>query len=209
MLFWRDNNTGKTTVLQAIAAWSCPRAFPRQNDFMRHGGAYSKVPVASAVLAVPRSFDLLWRDRSYTGSIEIVLQTDQWTIPMEIMADSTEQVYVRPRAHVEPWVVESARLNTVFVPPMTGLSVDEPVYTRPKVDHLLGQARPGEALRNLLIEANSTESVWSALQASIRRLFNLELLRPNTEGPHIIAEYRSGLGRPLDIASAGSGFNRC
>jgi ABC-type molybdenum transport system ATPase subunit/photorepair protein PhrA len=205
------NNTGKTTVLQAIAAWGLAlERFRAKNDFMRHGGAYSKVPVTRQLFsAVPlRSFDLLWRDRSYTGSIEIVLQTDQWTIPMEIMADSTEQVYVRPRAHVEPWVVESARLNTVFVPPMTGLSVDEPVYTRPKVDHLLGQARPGEALRNLLIEANSTESVWSALQASIRRLFNLELLRPNTEGPHIIAEYRSGLGRPLDIASAGSGFQQ-
>jgi predicted ATPase len=205
------NNTGKTTVLQAIAAWGLALdRFRAKNDFQRHGGAYSKVPVTRQLFsAVPlRAFDLLWRDRSYTGSIEISLQTDKWTIPMELVSDSTEQVYVRPRSSVEPWSVQSAKLNTVFVPPMTGLSVDEPVYTRPKVNDLLGQAKPGEALRNLLVEANATEAVWSALQKSIRRLFNLELLRPNTEGPHIIAEYRASSGQPLDIASAGSGFQQ-
>jgi hypothetical protein len=86
---------------------------------------------------------------------------------MELMADSTEQVYVRPLYSVDPSDVHSAKLNTVFVPPMTGLSVDEPVYTRPKVNDLLGQAKPGEALRNLLVEANATEAVWSAGDATL------------------------------------------
>jgi predicted ATP-dependent endonuclease of OLD family len=41
------NNTGKTTVLQAVAAWGL--AFNRWkelNDFYRHGGAYPKAPIA-------------------------------------------------------------------------------------------------------------------------------------------------------------------
>ena len=54
------NNTGKTTVLQAIAAWSLAfDRWTRLNDFQRHGGAYSKAPIARQTFsAVPlRAFD--------------------------------------------------------------------------------------------------------------------------------------------------------
>jgi predicted ATPase len=206
------NNTGKTTILQAIAAWGLAlEHWRRRNDFQRHGGAYTKVPIArQAFSAVPlRAFDLLWRKRDYHGAIVIRVQSDDWTISMEIIADSTEQVYVRPQNDVEPAVVRDARLQTVFVPPMTGLSVDEPVYQRPKIDHLLGQAKPGEVLRNLLVEASQNEDVWKALRESIRSLFGYRLMPPDASGPHILAEYTE---RPrasrLDIASGGSGFQQ-
>ena len=65
------NSTGKTTILQAIAAWSL--AFQRWkalNDFQRHGGYYAKAPIArQAFCAVPlRRFDLMWANRDYTGN---------------------------------------------------------------------------------------------------------------------------------------------
>lgn len=206
------NNMGKTTVLQAIAAWGLAlERFKSHNDFQRHGGAYTKVPIArQAFTAVPlRSFDLLWRERSYNGVIQILVQTDEWTIPMELIADTTEQVYVRPEETVLPTVVREAQLPTVFVPPMTGLAVDEPVYQRPKVDHTLGLARPGEVLRNLLVEASQSERAWTALTTSIRRLFGVELLPPDAGGAHILAEYRARADGPrLDIASGGSGFQQ-
>ena len=205
------NNTGKTTVLQAIAAWGLALArWQEHNDFQKHGGAYTKVPIArQAFSAVPlRAFDLLWRDRTYRGAITITLQTDEWTVPMELIADSTEQVYVRPHESVSSHAIRAVRLPVVFVPPMTGLSVDEPVYQRPKVDHLLGQAKPGEVLRNLLFEASASASAWSALEESIRRLFGFSLLLPDASGPHILAEYRMPSGPPFDIASAGSGFQQ-
>lgn len=207
------NNTGKTTVLQAITAWSLglERWFSH-NDLQRHGGAYTKVPIArQAFSAVPlRAFDLLWRDRAYRGTVTVAVQTDQWTVPMEFLADSSEQVYVRPSNTITPSQLDLVpdRLPVVFVPPMTGLSVDEPVYQRPKVDHLLGQAKPGEILRNLLVEAAATQRAWDALTSSIKRLFNFELLPPDASGPHIVAEYRPPGGRPLDVASAGSGFQQ-
>lgn len=205
------NNTGKTTMLQAVAAWGL--AFGRWkelNDFQRHGGAYTKAPIArQAFSAVPlRSFDLLWKERTYSGAIEIELQTDDWTIPMELIADSTEQIYVRPKA-VEPSIVRAASLATVFVPPMTGLSTEEPVYQRPMLDHLLGQAKPGDMLRNLLFEASQSETAWPALQEGIGRLFSYELLVPDGTGRNIVAEYKTKSdGAKLDIASAGSGFQQ-
>jgi hypothetical protein len=150
----------------------------------------------------------LWRDRAYTGNVEVTVETDAWSLKMKLEADSTEQIYVRPSDHAAPDDVKSIELTTVFVPPMTGLAIDEPVYARPKLDQLLGQARPGEMLRNLLVEAHQS-AAWERLQDSISRLFAYRLEPPDSTGAHILADYRmSDDGPRLDIASAGSGFQQ-
>jgi ABC-type cobalamin/Fe3+-siderophores transport system ATPase subunit len=204
------NNSGKTTLLQAIAAWNLALTrWKELNDLQRHGGAYARAPIArQAFSAVPlRAFDLLWRDRTYRGEIRITVTTDEWTLPVKLEPDSTEQIYVRP-ASVEPDIVRRAGLTTVLVPAMTGLGIDEPVYQRPKLDQLLGQGRPGEMLRNLLVEAHQS-AAWERLQDSIWRIFNYRLEPPNATGAHILAEYRSTADGPrFDIASAGSGFQQ-
>jgi predicted ATPase len=207
------NNCGKTTVLQAIAAWGLAwNRWKELNDFQRHGGGYTKAPIArQAFYAVPlRTFDLLWNDRSYEGAIDIEVEsTKGWTVAMELRADSTEQIYVRPSKTAEPSVVREAELRTVYVPAMSGLSTAEPVYQRPKIDQLLGQGKPGDVLRNLLVEANQSETAWQALCASIQRLFGYELLPPDASGADIVSEYRTQTkGKGLDIASAGSGFQQ-
>ena len=204
------NNSGKTTLLQAIAAWSLALTrWKELNDFQLHNRAYARAPMArQAFSAVPlRSFDLLWRNRVYRDKIRITLGTDAWLLPMEFEADSTEQIYVRPSS-VDPQVVRSAMLTTALVPPMTGLGIDEPLYARPKLDQLLGQGKPGDILRNLLVEAHNS-AAWPNLQNAIQRLFAYQLEPPNSTGAHIIAEYRSAAGGPkFDIASAGSGFQQ-
>src|SRR3989441_4841600 len=96
-----------------------------------------------------------------------------------------------------------------YFPPMRGLSTDEPVYRRPKLDQLLGQGRPGEIIRNLLAEAHESEEAWSELTKCIQRMFRYEILPPDARGADIIAEYRERPGGPrLDVASAGSGFQQ-
>ena len=124
------NNTGKTTVLQAIASWSLALQRWRElNDFNPRLG-YTRAPIArQAFTAVPlRSFDLLWTDRQYRRNrpIEIELQHDAgWSITMELLADSTEQIYVRPRSDAPAEVLRELDLQAVYVPPMTGLETEE------------------------------------------------------------------------------------
>lgn len=208
------NNTGKTTMLQAVAAWSLALSRWKQlNDFQRHFGSYTRVPITRQTFSpVPlRNFDLLWNERRYrtSGPIEIEIQSDTgWTVAMEMIPDSAEQVYARPKPNADPPTVRKAELMAVFVPPMTGLSTEEPVYQRPKLDQLLGLCKPGEIIRNLLVEAHQA-SAWDALQDSIRRLFGYEILPPDATGADIIAEYKAHTDGPrLDIASAGSGFHQ-
>ena len=130
-------------MLQAVTAWDLAMTFWKQrHDYQRHRGFYVKVPVArQAFTAVPlRAFDFLWNDRNYSGTIEIEIRHSQgWTVTMELMADSTEQVYVRPKPDADPNTVRQVGLNAAFVPPMTGLSTGEPVYQRPKVEQLLAR----------------------------------------------------------------------
>ena len=147
------NNMGKTTVLQAIASWSLAlRRWREFNDFNPRR-AYTRVPIArQAFTAVPlRSFDLLWTDRRYGRStIEIELRHNAgWSVTMELLGDSTEQIYVRPKIGTDKDTLLKLELPVVFVPPMTGLGIEEPVFRSPKIEQLLGLGRPGEVLRNL------------------------------------------------------------
>ena len=206
------NNMGKTTALQAIAAWSFAfKQWKTLNDFQKRHGAYTRKPITRQIFsAVPlRTFELLWKERSHNGPIEIELHSPQWKLAMEIIYDSTEQVYVRPKPDTPTEYSRNVNLDVIYVPPMSGLSTEEPVYQRPKLDQLLGMAKPGEMLRNLLVEAHISETAWPALQKSIKALFDYELCPPDSTGANIVAEYIARVGGPrYDIASAGSGFQQ-
>ena len=206
------NNCGKTTVLQAITAWSQALVhWQKLNDFRKHGGAYTKAPLSRlAFNSVPLpSFDLLWRDRKYSGTVEIEVHTDQaQPFVVEFIADSTEQIFVRPKAQVPADVAQKFNLDVVYVATVAGLSVEEPIHHPDYITTLLGRQKPGDVIRNLLLNA-SKGNAWSRLTAAVQRLFGVELLVPTTPGGVIQCEYREKAGGPsFDLLSAGSGFRQ-
>jgi predicted ATPase len=211
------NNSGKTTFLQAVATWAFTYNYWRKRtpDTNPRNG-FTKVPIArQAFASVPlRAFDALWTERSSSRPIEIEVHAD-WELPnhpitMEIWSDTSEQVYVRPKWIQVGIVLDLLNIpQVVYVPPMTGLSVDEPVYQPPYIEQRLAQGRPGEVIRNLLLQASHDEATWRDLTGAIKRLFDYNLITPDDSGPEIIADYRQGEGKPrFDIASAGSGFQQ-
>lgn len=206
------NNCGKTTVLQAISAWSLGlKRWKELNDFQRHGGSYTKAPISrQAFSAVPvRTFDLIWKDRHYAGMVEIKVQlTDGRELTMEFHRDSTEQIYVRPKNDIEPSAVREIAVDVVYVAAVGGLSFEEPVYQPDYIQTLLGRQRSGDVVRNLLLQASSGAR-WDRLKEAVTRLFGVELLVPESVGGQIVSEYRnSGGGPQFDILSAGSGFQQ-
>lgn len=207
------NNTGKTTVLQAVASWAFAfRRWRRVVESVERGpDGYALAPISRPAFAVAplRGFDQLWKDRDYRGVVEITLRRDDWTVAMEFHADSAEQVYVRPAAEAAPALLDALDLPVIFARPVSGLVVAEPEYRRAKVDQLLAHGRAGEALRNSLVEASRSPAAWEALGESVRRLFGYTLLPPDTDGPDVLVDYReSDAGPALDIAGAGSGFHQ-
>jgi predicted ATPase len=206
------NNCGKTTVLQAIAAWALAyKTWQELHDTNSRKGGYTKAPVArQAFSAVPlRSFDLMWKDRYYDGPIEIeVMMTDGAKLVMEFISNSTEQIYVRPRWDMSAFLDYKDEIQVVYVATVGGLSIEEPVYQPEYIETLLGRQKPGDVIRNLLLQA-SKGNAWESLTASVSRLFGFELLVPQTHGGQIICEYRqSPDGAKFDLLSAGSGFQQ-
>lgn len=100
-------------------------------------------------------------------------------------------------------------LDVVHVPPLSGIERDEPRRDRGMQDLLVGQGRPGQILRNLLLEiAEKDDDGWQALADHLCELFRIELARPvySPAQPYIVCEYREpGHRRPLDLTNAGSG----
>jgi ABC-type taurine transport system ATPase subunit len=206
------NNCGKTTVLQAIAAWALGlRRWRELNDFQRHGGAYTKAPMArQAFSAVPlRSYEFLWKDRNYSGVLEIeALLAQGQRVTMEFHKDSTEQVYVRPKNDVEPEVVRDLNLDVVYVATLGGLSTREFKLDPEAIETLLGEQKPGEVVRNLLLQV-SMGNLWQRVTESVERLFGVELLAPQAVGGQIICEYRQSAAHPqFDLMNAGAGMQQ-
>lgn len=208
------NNSGKTTLLQAIAAWDLAlRRWRELYDLRKHKGHYSKAPMArQAFLAVPlRSFDLLWHERDYKRPIEIEVHGRAgWSVAMEFLPDTSEQIHVRPtKAHGTDDVVDRG-VRAVFVPPMSGVALEEPLYANPAtVDTMLARVRAGDVLRNLLHQAHQEEGAWEAITGSVRRLFGYELPPPDASGPFLMADFQARPDGPaLDLTGAGSGFQQ-
>ena len=122
------NNTGKTTVLQAIGAWSLAYQRWRElNDFQRHGGAYTKAPISRlAFSAVPlRTFELLWLNRDYRGTIEISLETsDNVRVTMEFIEDIEQ--YGPNCGCGRPWCSISGRAHRSEYPARMGSNSGAP-----------------------------------------------------------------------------------
>lgn len=225
------NNSGKTTLLQAIATWQLglrhwlSRRSPGKTSARARAGV---VLTRQQFTAMPlREMSLLWNERRTAGEeassgrkrrIEIIVRGDDdggWECGVEFEYATPETIYVRPLGAREGADISTfppipaSRLTAVHVPPLSGIDHEEPRRDRAFQDVLVGQGRPGEVLRNLLLDASGDESLWTLLGDHIRTLFDVELLRPEYGGgaPYIVCEYRSRPGaRPLDIANAGSGF---
>lgn len=225
------NNSGKTTVLQAIATWQTAvnHWLTRRKPGETTAKSRSGVQITRAQFtAIPvREMSLLWPGRQTSGveappgrkrRIEIILTGDEsggWECGVEIEYGSRETANVRPLGSLEDadiadWPPMPARdLRVVHIPPMSGISREEARHNRGLQDLLIGQGRPGEVLRNLLYEISQQEDAWTNLCENIRGLFNFELVKPRyaEADPYIVAEYRPKVGdRSLDIANAGSGF---
>lgn len=239
------NNSGKTTLLQAMAVWQFAW---REWQMIQRGGSKAKKQTGVAIarqafLATPvRALSLLWHNTSTAlGSSEgaagaprpmsITLEGEtppsnsgdnadkdeqgpatEWELSMEFRYSNPELVYAKPSGATPP---KGLGELIVHVPSFSGISAEEPVHTPAHQDWLIGQGRPGDTLRNLLVEINRESKQWERLNEDIQDIFGHTLEPPQHNGlPFILCDYRPGTlptrgrGRlpKLDIATAGRGF---
>lgn len=216
MVLAGPNNTGKTTLLQAVGAWAFGLAkwleLGGDNNPRRHGFPWQDLERAQFGAVALRSFDLLWHNRKAKEPLEIGLVLDGQAQPcvLEFQHRAAGLAQVRPRSDFPVMLARLGGLDftTTFIPAIAGLSTEERrLADREAIQDLLAQARAGEVLRNLLVLAHQDDAAWAELNKSLDRLFGVELLPPS-RGKALACEYRRArdpAAPALDIATAGSG----
>jgi hypothetical protein len=236
------NNTGKTTLLQALTVWDfalrkwwTKRGSERKSKATeRRGVAITRKEFASIPL---RDMNLLWTDRSTHLSkgetskpgapryLEIRIEGTKfwannapWSVGLEFAYRYADVIHVRPVEGTTSSEIHDTleHVQVVHVPPFSGIGSDETRYDRAYQDLLIGQGKPGDILRNLLLELHQEKTEeWKQLCEDINEIFRYGLLPPEySDQPYIVCEYIENVsstqgrrGSPnLDISCAGSGM---
>lgn len=207
------NNCGKTTLLQAIAAWSeiafhwsSKRDLAREEDENYPSTNLNLLNFHSVPLA---DFDHLWTSKNVQHPTSLWLYTDQWTIGFEVLYKEQELAAIRPAKKVKEDDLEQyirEPLIPIYVPPLSGLDTKEKLFDPEVIPAQLARAQAGSVLRNLLFAISRDPQKWQALQEVVHSFFNYEL-SPPSGATEILVRYRHSAQSPFyDLSSAASGF---
>ena len=231
------NNSGKSTVLQALAIWQfCVDEFRRAK---RQGNTGKQIVLPNfTALPVPE-FNLLWRektDRRYpkkNGSkkqefilveIDVTWITDTpkpepCSFGVKLRYSSPQTIYAIPSEgweHFRALEGEPSQSNSLlpiiaYVPPFSGLEPNEEWRDDGPLRKQIGKAQPGSVLRNLLLRVwEENPDDWTEVKRVIKEWFSVDLRNPQYErgvDTQIICEYKQG-DKSYDIISGGSGFHQ-
>ena len=230
------NNSGKSTILQALAIWQfCVDEFHR---IKRKGGTGKQIVLPNfTALPVPE-FNLLWRektDRRYpikgSKKLEYVLieikitwitespELKEFSFGVQLRYASPQTIYAIPLEGWEYFRELEGKPNQsnsllpmiAYVPPFSGLEPNEEWRDDGILRKQVGKAQPGGVLRNLLLRVwENDKRGWSEIKRVIQQWFSVELKEPKYEkgvDTQIICEYKHG-DKFYDIISGGSGFHQ-
>ncbi len=164
------NNSGKSTVLQALAIWQfCVDEFHRSK---RSGSKGIQVVLPNfTALPVPE-FNLLWKDRTdrfwplVDGKKKqeyILIGIDvEWREPtgeprsfgVELRYHSSQTIYAIPSGGWQAFRACEQRGDLpkiAYVPPFSGLEPTEKWLDEAPIRQQVGKGQPGSVLRNLLL----------------------------------------------------------
>ena len=227
------NNSGKTTLLQAISIWDVGlRKWYSQRlsskAKLRTGVTINRNDIL--VAPIP-SAQQLWKDlhvrardvkedgKSGTKNIRFELCAEGvtngqcWKLGFEFDYANTESIYCRllddKTSLPFPEIALTERIG--FLPPMSGLAPFEDRLVRDVLFRKIGEGRTSEVLRNLLwILYTEHSEQWKTLTEDMKRLFNAQLFPPvlSEPGGILTMEYQEKPGKRLDLSSAGRGFQQ-
>jgi hypothetical protein len=236
------NNSGKTTLLQAVAVWNLAlQHWMAEHAESSKAKQRTGVPISrNNFTAIPvREMNLLWSDRDTgyskgekpgleAGQPKLIAITlygkdggQEWHLTVTLRYTNKEQIHVKladDDGNIITDVPPVAReLKIVHVPPFSGIGAEETGFQRGFQNRLVGQGKPGDILRNLLLEVYRKDQLehtglWQALIDDVYGLFGYRIKEPQyaeTTDAFIRIDYTQGTAKTaFDIASAGSGFHQ-
>ncbi|MCY4289505.1 MAG: AAA family ATPase [Aestuariivita sp.] len=207
------NNSGKTTVLQAVAFASevaevwYKRITEEDLDY-RNADAIEVDLLSYFSIALERS-DQLWYNQDTQEPITIRIVTDSFDVGFSVTYKNTNVASIRPSSKTRTRDLEKyaqAPFTAIYIPSLSGLDVEEAKYAAAAVRARLARGQGGSVLRSMLSAISSDEEKWAKLQQTVKTLFDgTEISQPTGVDP-IQIRYRDSKTNPwysLINASAG------
>ncbi len=232
------NNSGKSTVLQALAIWQyCVDEFRRSRRAGKKG--IQVILPNFTALPVP-AFNLLWRnkvDRQYPDvngkkqqkfiliEIEVAWRSKDGCdheFGINLRYHSAQTIYAIPQQGWDTFRKLDKDLPVIaYVPPFSGLEPHEEHRDDAPLRRQIGKAQPGSVLRNLLLRVCPSPAAgrtrkderpadWQEIQSVVKRWFSVDLLDPRyEEGKDTqITCEYRQAGETFDLIAGGSGFHQ-
>lgn len=207
VVFIGPNNSGKTSVLQALALWElgvrrwsekrAAKTPPRK----RSGVTINRRDLIA--LPVPET-NLLWRNlrvreqirdgkKRRTRNIRVdvdvegITRGEQWSCGLEFDYGNSESLYCRPLGWADdpskqgtPIPPQALETRVAYLQPMSGLVANETRLDRGAIEVRMGEGRTAEVLRNLchMLAEREDKSAWEELTGRTRELFGCTIERP-------------------------------
>ena len=200
------NNSGKSTLLQAIALWSEIWEFLDRNNSLN--GNLVEMDI-SALRTIPiSSFQELWYNRDTSTPITIQLGLDKGNIGFEVRYQTPYKVEVGPLedTYIGLRLLKEKSEKAFYITPLSSLEIKESHFITSVLQIRLAHGKGGEIIRNLLIQISEDEEKWQTLQSTVEDFFGYELLIPSGVDP-INARYRhSSAENANNLINGASGF---
>ncbi|MDI7774216.1 ATP-binding protein [Asticcacaulis sp. EMRT-3] len=217
------NNSGKTSVVQALALWSL--AIKTWYELRRTSKAKERTSAPINRLAitgvpVPRT-RLFWHDakvRTGNKDINMEITVGVWLkgqcrpLGISFRNQGDELIYCDPIGDVktdDELIAYASSIDVALLYPMSGIEPEEPMLQPGRIDVLLGQGRTAEVLRNLCWSVHNGDAKnWIKIQNLMKRLFSIILGIPEatSRGGIQLTYKQEGAKEPFDISLAGRGM---
>lgn len=246
VVFIGPNNSGKTTALQALALWNYGmQKWIEKRQFSKAEKRPSAAINRKDLFAIPVSNSrYIWTnlfpiasDRDDNGkikgtknnNIEITVkganEGKEWICGLEFRFANEEVIYVKPIQGLEDNIASTDvnflnTINVAFLPPMSGLKLQEEKLLFSTVEYRMGEGRTAEVLGNLCYQVINPESDilarnrnpekdWKLLTEKLKKLFLVELLRPELDNKGLVElKYIDANSNELEIVSSGRGMQQ-
>ncbi len=229
------NNSGKTTILQAIILWKfCIDFLISQNPNLKRKNAISLGDTEFFAFPYDRDFSSLWHNKSTQNEKSarkpIILHA-QWvkndmvhSLSIEITYLSARSITIKPQSdndwhNFHKQKIENLFPQIVYVPPSLGIESHETKGDEGYIRSETGRGLPGRIIRNVLLNLSKRgDEEWKKFTNIIEKWFAIHINKPKYD-PAIdryinityqkIHHQTKKLAVPkLDLIMAGSGFHQ-